>query len=173
MWRQQVINVPGCHILLNAGSPWNVPWFVCPTGSRPGMSWPLGWLLCCGSAPVDSFWAIHACASAAQSTWPVWHNTHTHTRCKDTYKDTMCASAKKLEYAIYIWNKTVGGKLLTDLDLAGAERTASTAAGSEATAARAVLPGPTSLSSKIKPTTTSPARWQSFQASLTSTLLAW
>lgn len=33
---------------------------------------------------------------------------------------------------------------LTDLDLAGAGKTASTAAGSEATAARAVLPGPTS-----------------------------
>lgn len=33
----------------------------------------------------------------------------------------------------------------TDLDLAGAGKTASTAAGSEATAARAVLPDPTSL----------------------------
>lgn len=33
---------------------------------------------------------------------------------------------------------------LADLDLAGAGKTASTAAGSEATAARAVLPGPTS-----------------------------
>lgn len=35
----------------------------------PGMSWPLGWMFGC-SVPVDSFWAIHACASAAQSTWP-------------------------------------------------------------------------------------------------------
>lgn len=40
---------------------------------------------------------------------------------------------------------------LTDLDLAGAGKTASTAAGSEAIAARAVLPGPTSLSSGFKP----------------------
>lgn len=39
----------------------------------------------------------------------------------------------------------------TDLDRAGVEKTASTAAGSEATAARAVLPGPTSQSSKDKP----------------------
>lgn len=42
-------------------------------------------------------------------------------------------------------------KLYTDLDRAGVEKTASTAAGSEATAARAVLPGPTSQSSKDKP----------------------
>ncbi len=40
---------------------------------------------------------------------------------------------------------------ITNLDLAGAEKTASTAAGSEATAARAVLPGPTSLSPGFKP----------------------
>lgn len=42
-------------------------------------------------------------------------------------------------------------KLHTDLDRAGVEKTASTAAGSEATAARAVLPDPTSQSSKDKP----------------------
>lgn len=40
---------------------------------------------------------------------------------------------------------------LTDLDLAGAGKTASTAAGSKATAARAVLPGPTSRSSGFTP----------------------
>lgn len=38
----------------------------------------------------------------------------------------------------------------TNLDRAGVEKTASTAAGSEATEARAVLPGPTSQSSKDK-----------------------
>lgn len=43
------------------------------------------------------------------------------------------------------------GASFTDLDLAGAGKTASTAAGSEATAARAVLPGPTSLSSRFNP----------------------
>lgn len=42
-------------------------------------------------------------------------------------------------------------KTQTHLDRAGVEKTASTAAGSEATAARAVLPGPTSQSSKDKP----------------------
>lgn len=43
------------------------------------------------------------------------------------------------------------GAMLTDLDLAGAGKTASTVAGSEATAARAVLPDPTSLSSGFTP----------------------
>lgn len=47
---------------------------------------------------------------------------------------------------------------VTNLDLAGAGKTASTAAGSEATAARAVLPGPTSLSSGFTPETPRPAR---------------
>lgn len=46
---------------------------------------------------------------------------------------------------------------LTDLDLAAAGKTASTAAGSEATAARAALPGPTSLLSGLKPETYRPA----------------
>lgn len=61
--------VPGCHILPNAGSPGKAPWLPGPTGSRPGMSWPLGRMLGC-SGPVVSFCAIHACARAAQSTWP-------------------------------------------------------------------------------------------------------
>lgn len=67
--------IPGCHILPKAGSPWKAPWLLCPTGSRPGISWPLGWMVGCCSAPVDSFWAIHACARAAQSTWPAQSHT--------------------------------------------------------------------------------------------------
>ncbi len=46
---------------------------------------------------------------------------------------------------------------LAHLDLAGAGKTASIAAGSEATAARAVLPDPTSLSSGFTPETSKPA----------------
>lgn len=41
-------------------------------------------------------------------------------------------------------------ELLTDLDLADAEKTASTAAGSAAIVAKAVHPGPTSLSSELQ-----------------------
>ena len=50
--------------------------------------------------------------------------------------------------------------IFTDLDLAGVRKTASTAAGSEATAARAVLPGPTSLSSGFTPEISRPARFR-------------
>lgn len=66
------MHVPGCHILLKLGSPWKFPWLLCAVGSKPGISWPLGCIGCCSvPGPLDSFWAIQACASAAQSTWPV------------------------------------------------------------------------------------------------------
>lgn len=62
---------------------------------------------------------------------------------------------------------------VTNLDLAGAGKTASTAAGSEATAARAVLPGPTSLSSGFTPETPRPARIRLLFGTLAYILQTW
>lgn len=60
-------------------------------------------------------------------------------------------------YAHFFRRTSFACASLTDLDLAAAGKTASTAAGSEATAARAALPGPTSLLSEFKPETYRPA----------------
>lgn len=66
----------------------------------------------------------------------VWRNSNEQC-CLSPYRCTFISSGKRTNAAC---------ASLTNLDLAGAGKTASTAAGSEATAARAVLPGPTSLS---------------------------
>jgi len=62
---------PGCQPLPKLVSPGKAPWLLWAGGSMFCISWPLGWIPgWSGTAPVDSFWAIHACARAAQSTWP-------------------------------------------------------------------------------------------------------
>lgn len=123
---QRLNCVPGCHILPNAGSPWKLLWLFCPTDSRPGMSWPLGWMFCC-SPPVDSFWAIHACARAAQSTWPGKKCIKTSCQC------SFWIHCKIFRFFFFYWgskNAICGAwASLTNLDHADAEKIASTAAG--------------------------------------------
>lgn len=63
--------LPGCQPLPKLWSPGKTPWLLWAGGSMFCMSWPLGWIPCWSATlPVDSFCAIHACARAAQSTWP-------------------------------------------------------------------------------------------------------
>lgn len=109
----------------------------------------LGYPCLCQGSPV------HLTCTKPENTPTYLKKTHTYRRYHTCSETLFIRAAEQ-----WVWKMLSWCMCITHLDLAGAGKTASIAAGSEATAARAVLPDPTSLSSGFTPETSKPPRFQ-------------